>query len=351
MKQRYFRLFLLVLILALAFRYLLPVFLPFLLAYAVTALLRRPARLLHRVTRLPVSLLLLLLFFLSVLLLGLLAYLLLSLLLRETGELLFLLYRDGSLLDHLFSHASAALDRLSDLLPPALAALMPSIAGAAGAALKNLLPELLSLASGVFGFLLAALPRAALSLLFFFAAAFYFARDDGIPSRLLALLPQRGQTHAKKIVRSLSFALSSYLRAYLCLFLIVFLMTFLGFMLLSVPYAALLALLCAFVDILPLFGVGAVLLPYAVYALIIGKGGLAASLFVLYAAVFLVRSLAEPHLLSKRLGIHPLLSLFCMYGGYRLFGVGAMIVGPLLASLAAAFLRSYRGEGEQGAKK
>ena len=80
-------------------------------------------------------------------------------------------------------------------------------------------------------------------------------------------------------------------------------------------------------------------------------GALAACLLVLYAAVFFLRSLAEPHLLSRKLGIHPLLSLFCMYGGYRLFGVWMMILAPLLASLAVSFLRSYAAEGKAKTKK
>lgn len=338
--------------LLLFFRYLFPVFLPFLLAYAITALLRRPARLLHRVTRLPLALCVLLLFFLFLGVFGFLAYALFSVLFRETLALLLLVYRDGTLLDTLFSRLSTALSSLSAFLPQSLEHVLPSMAAMLATAVKSLLPELLALLSGMLGSFLSALPRAAIATLFFFAAAFYLAKDgDALCSRLIALLPQAYRAHARRILHSLSFALCSYLRAYLCLFFTVFLLTLLGFMLLSVPYAALMALLCATVDILPLLGVGAVLLPYALYALLTGNGALSAGLFVLYAVTFLVRSLAEPHLLSKKLGIHPLLSLLCMYGGYRLFGVGMMIAMPLLASVLAAFLRSYREEEQEGEKK
>lgn len=343
MKRRYLPLLLSLLILALLFRYLFPVLLPFLLAYVITAWLRAPARFLHRVTRLPVFVWILLLLLLTACLLGTLLYFLLSHLLRETGELLLWLYA-GDAKGGMLSRIEGTLG----FLPPALLALAPYVSEA----VSRLLPELLSFASGVLGTVLSMLPGTALSLLFFFAAAFYFARDDGtLLFRLLSRLPPSHRTHAERLWHGVGGTARAYLRAYLALFAIVFSMTLIGFLLLGVRYAALLALLCAVVDLLPLLGVGAVLLPYAAFALVTGKGVLASGVLFLYVSVFLVRSLAEPHLLSRKLGIHPLLSLFCMYGGYRLFGIGMMIASPFLASLALSLFRSYREEGKNEKNK
>ena len=42
--------------------------------------------------------------------------------------------------------------------------------------------------------------------------------------------------------------------------------------------------------------------------------------------------------MGKQLGLDPLVTLFSMYAGYRLFGLGGMILSPLLAVTATQLL-------------
>ena len=106
-----------------------------------------------------------------------------------------------------------------------------------------------------------------------------------------------------------------------------------GFLLLRVDLALLLAALVALVDALPVFGTGTVLLPWAVLALLGGETGLALGLLALYAAVSFVRSLLEPKLVGGKVGLPPLAALLAMYVGFRAFGVAGMILSPLAAIL------------------
>ena len=52
------------------------------------------------------------------------------------------------------------------------------------------------------------------------------------------------------------------------------------------------------------------------------------------ATAMLTRSVLEPKFLGKQLGMDPLVTLAAMYMGYRLWGVGGLLLSPLLAVLA-----------------
>ena len=92
----------------------------------------------------------------------------------------------------------------------------------------------------------------------------------------------------------------------------------------------------ALIDILPVLGGGIVLLPWAAVLLIGRQYFVGIGLLVTYGIVTVVRQILEPRVVSGALGLHPLLTLFCMYGGYRLFG----IIGMMLAPAAVIFLSS-----------
>lgn len=124
-----------------------------------------------------------------------------------------------------------------------------------------------------------------------------------------------------------------YLRAYLILLAITFLCLFVGFSILGVDYAFLLALLTAVVDMLPVLGVGTVLIPWAAVMLLQERFYLGFGLLILYGVMLILRQIMEPRLVGKSLGLHPVLTLFAGYAGWRLFGVIGMILGPPVAML------------------
>ena len=63
--------------------------------------------------------------------------------------------------------------------------------------------------------------------------------------------------------------------------------------------------------------------------------GLGFGLLALYGVVSLSRTILEPQLVGKQLGLHPLLTLIAFYSGYRLLGLAGMILFPLAATVAA----------------
>ena len=115
-----------------------------------------------------------------------------------------------------------------------------------------------------------------------------------------------------------------------------------GLLVLRVDLALLAAGLAALVDALPIFGAGTVLVPWALWSLLDGDWPLALGLLILYGVVTLVRTLLEPKLVGKRVGLHPLAALAAMYVGFQVFGVAGMILAPLGAVVGKQAWESVR---------
>lgn len=194
-------------------------------------------------------------------------------------------------------------------------------------------------AMNVAGFVPAAFIFVTVTLL----ACYYFTADEGrlrqgVSAFFARLTPAPLRDRLPPIGRRLRRLGRQYLRACLLLGLMTFCLSFIGLAILRIPYAFILALLLATVDLLPLLGTGIILIPWAVICLILGQVKLGIGLLVLYGVTTLVRQILEPKLIGDGLGIHPLLSLFSMYAGLRLFGVWGMILAPLVtAGVRAVF--------------
>lgn len=122
--------------------------------------------------------------------------------------------------------------------------------------------------------------------------------------------------------------------AQLKLITITFLILTAGFLLLQIQYAPLWAALISLVDAMPVLGTGTVLLPWSLVCFLQGETVRGIGLLGIYAAAWLLRSVLEPKLIGKQLGLDPLVTLVAMYTGYQLWGFLGMIFSPLLAVTA-----------------
>ena len=91
------------------------------------------------------------------------------------------------------------------------------------------------------------------------------------------------------------------------------------------------AFVIAFADLLPVLGVGTVLVPWGLVAILQKNYYLGFGLLILYLVISLIRQFTEPRLIGKSLGLHPLLALFASYAGFLLFGFWGMLLAPLAA--------------------
>ena len=148
---------------------------------------------------------------------------------------------------------------------------------------------------------------------------------------------QNGAGFGSKLYESLfswaSGVIGGWLRAQLKLMGITFLILNVGLLVLRVRYPLLAALVITVVDALPVFGTGTILIPWALVLFLRGQTKTGVGLVVLYGAAALSRQALEPRLVGKQVGLNPVLTLLALYTGYRLLGVGGMIVFPITAML------------------
>lgn len=180
--------------------------------------------------------------------------------------------------------------------------------------------------------LVAFVPRFFVSFLIFLICTYYFSCDWERFSRFLEKrISEKRLTGLYRIKKRFFCGLKHYTRAYFYLFLFTFSILFFGLALMRVGGAASKAFFIAFVDLLPIFGCGTVLIPWAVIAFLSGKTSLGIGLITLYAVQFVLRQIIEPKIVGSSIGLHPVLSLLLVLGGLYLFGFFGMILLPLTA--------------------
>jgi sporulation integral membrane protein YtvI len=211
------------------------------------------------------------------------------------------------------------------------------------ASLTSYLAELpAELSARLLSYLTGAASRAPGALLFAISCGigvyFISASLPDIQTFLDTRLPERWQARRLRLRREFKNTLWRYLRAQLILAALVFALLLLGLWLLRVKGAWLIALVTALVDALPVFGSGAILLPWAVAAILTGDAPLGLGLLILWGAATLLRNCVQPKLLGDQLGLHPLLALAALYVGWYLGGVWGMVLLPILALLAQRFI-------------
>ena len=133
--------------------------------------------------------------------------------------------------------------------------------------------------------------------------------------------------------------LQGWLLAQFKIMFVVFLVLVTGFLLLRVRYAIPLAALTAFLDFLPMLGVGFIMWPWIVIDLFSGNVMQAIWLVVIYVATQIVRQFMQPKIMGETMGLSPFLTIFFMYLGYRFYGFVGLIFAVPVGMLIMCFYR------------
>lgn len=199
------------------------------------------------------------------------------------------------------------------------------------ALLDGLTSGLLNLATSI----LKALPDSALGLGTWILATFMLsARLPQIRQWLTEHLPPSWHDRYAPYLHTLKKTVSGWLLAQAKLVGITFCILAAGFLLLRITHPFLWAAATCLVDILPVLGTGTVLIPWSLVCFLQGDTLQAVGLLAIYAIISLLRSVLEPRMVGKELGLDPLVTLFAIYAGYRLWGLPGMLLAPILAVTA-----------------
>ena len=316
----------------LTFHFLLPLIFPFLigflLALAAEPIVRFGCRYLHlpRALSSGIGVSLSFLFLVAALLmLG-------ALILRQLRELAGILPDLAGTLRSGMNSVSAWMLQLAEKAPdsiqPVLTRNIGELFSGGSALLDRCSAYLLRLASGI----LSQVPGRALSFGTAIIASFMIsAKLPKIKSALKNKLNIRKPQPLSDALQRLKCSLGGWLKAQLKLSAITFFLIAAGLLLLRIPHGVLWAALIAVVDAFPVLGSGSVLIPWSLVSFLQGDRLVAFGLLGLYGAIAVSRSVLEPRLVGKQLGIDPLVTLLALYVGFRLFGLPGMILSPMIA--------------------
>ena len=187
-----------------------------------------------------------------------------------------------------------------------------------------------------------AVPKVLLGFFISLFSAYFLTKDREAIGRVF-------HTHATPLFgdsleatkRDLSSSLWGYFKTQLILMGYVFVICIIGLYALHSPYALLLSVAIGIIDALPFFGSGFILWPGALLQFISGNTTLGIGYLAIYAIVQVVRQLMQPKILGAQIGMHPLLTLFSMYFGYKCIGFWGLILGPVVAVILRTIL-SFR---------
>ncbi len=177
------------------------------------------------------------------------------------------------------------------------------------------------------------------TLVMILAAYFFIADREKISVQMIRLIPADMEEHVRKIKDRLVSALGGFLLAQLKIMFIIFLILLAGLLILRNPYALFLALLIAFLDLLPILGTGTVLIPWAVIVFFGGHFRQGIILLIIYVICLLTRQILQPKIIGNSIGMGTLSTLFLIYTGFKLQGVRGMILALLLGTVVITLYR------------
>lgn len=162
-------------------------------------------------------------------------------------------------------------------------------------------------------------------------ATYFLARDRKlIVELLLRFIPAPWGDKTVAVMREVSGAFVNYLKAQAILVLITTVLSVTGLYLIGAEYALTMGLLIGFFDLIPVLGPATIYLPWLIWSFATGATAFGIRLTILYVLVLLVRQVFETKIVSANLGLHPLATLVAMYAGLKTFGLAGLILGPIL---------------------
>ncbi|MBQ2836605.1 MAG: AI-2E family transporter, partial [Peptococcaceae bacterium] len=109
---------------------------------------------------------------------------------------------------------------------------------------------------------------------------------------------------------------------------------------LGIKRAWLIGLGIAVLDLLPVFGTGTVLIPWAVIKLFSGDWAVALGMLVIYVIALVVHQMLQPKLVGDAIGLNVFATLVYMYIGYKVQGVIGMMIAVPIGMVLESFYKA-----------
>lgn len=171
------------------------------------------------------------------------------------------------------------------------------------------------------------IPDIFLAVVMCLLSAYFFVADKGyMAAAAEKFIPASVRHYLDLIRRSFRNAVGGYFKAQFKIEIWMYFLLVAGLWFLKVNYAFLIALGIAFLDFLPVFGTGTVLMPWAVIKILSADYKMAIGLLIIWCGGQLARQLIQPKIVGDSIGVAPIPTLFLLFIGYKAAGVFGMII-------------------------
>lgn len=124
--------------------------------------------------------------------------------------------------------------------------------------------------------------------------------------------------------------LVSYCLAQLKIMIVIIAILWIGFFIAGIGHSFIYSVLVGIVDIFPILGTGTVIIPWAIFKLIIGDIKTAVILLIIYAICLVLKQVLQPKMMGDSMGISALTTIFLIYVGLKFGGLGGMLLALIL---------------------
>lgn len=182
------------------------------------------------------------------------------------------------------------------------------------------------------------IPDIIMAVIICLLSAYFFVADKGYMAQVAEkYVPASIRYNFELVKRSFRKAIGGYFKAQFKIECWIYLLLVVGLLILNVKYALLVGLGIAFLDFLPVFGTGTVMIPWAVIAFLGKDYRMTFGLVIIWLVGQLVRQIIQPKIVGDSIGVDAIPTLFLLYIGYKIGGVVGMIfavpIGIIIANL------------------
>jgi len=171
------------------------------------------------------------------------------------------------------------------------------------------------------------LPNILISIIMCLLSSYFFVADKGYVMGMVGkVLPKTLFERLQMIFCSFKKAVGGYFKAQIKIELWMYLLLGVGFSVLKIKYAFVIAIGVAFLDMLPFFGTGTVLIPWTIVEFLSGDYTRVIGLLIIWGVGQLARQLIQPKIVGDSMGLSPIPTLVLLYVGYKVGGMIGMIV-------------------------
>lgn len=175
-----------------------------------------------------------------------------------------------------------------------------------------------------------------------FITFFIVIDKKNLHSFFLSLFPSKHGGYLSEKIHMMQLKIGAWIRGQLLLSLAMGLLTFVIFKILGIKYAATLALISGIAEFVPYLGP---IVTFASAGLIAINQG-ATVFFMLIIAYVVIQTIEGnvlvPLIMSKSVGINPIIVIIAMLIGWQFLDVGGMIMAVPLAKIVSLFVEDYR---------